>query len=115
MCRNPNGRKIRNTTGGERARSQHCGDLTGLPRACMNDLMKTITLDEVAYERLKRWKRTPRDSFSSVVKRVVPDAGTAEAFMSYVEARGTDRLCGNEVMAAAIEEGPTVKEDPWTT
>lgn len=38
--------------------------------------MKTITLDEDAYQRLKSWKRQSGDSFSAVVKRVVPLAGT---------------------------------------
>jgi predicted CopG family antitoxin len=37
--------------------------------------MKTITLTEAAYERLKAWK-TGRDSFSQVVLRVVPKRGT---------------------------------------
>jgi predicted CopG family antitoxin len=37
--------------------------------------MKTITLSEAAYERLKAWK-TEGDSFSRVVLRVVPKRGT---------------------------------------
>jgi predicted CopG family antitoxin len=37
--------------------------------------MKTITLSDAAYERLKAWK-TGRDSFSQVVLRVVPKRGT---------------------------------------
>lgn len=37
--------------------------------------MKTITLSEAAYERLKAWK-TAGDSFSQVVLRVVPKRGT---------------------------------------
>lgn len=38
--------------------------------------MKTITLTEEAYERLKDWKTDARDSFSRVVLRVVPMRGT---------------------------------------
>jgi predicted CopG family antitoxin len=38
--------------------------------------MKTITLTDEAYERLKDWKENARDSFSSVVLRVVPKRGT---------------------------------------
>ncbi len=38
--------------------------------------MKTITLTEEAYERLKDWKSGPQDSFSSVVLRIVPKRGT---------------------------------------
>jgi predicted CopG family antitoxin len=37
--------------------------------------MKTITLSEAAYERLKAWK-TGEDSFSQVVLRLVPKRGT---------------------------------------
>jgi Uncharacterized ACR, COG1753. len=37
--------------------------------------MKTITLNEAAYERLKAWK-SGQDSFSQVVLRVVPKRGT---------------------------------------
>ena len=38
--------------------------------------MKTITLTEEAYGRLKDWKENERDSFSNVVLRVVPKRGT---------------------------------------
>ena len=38
--------------------------------------MKTITLSDDAYERLKAWKEGS-DSFSTVVLRVVPKRGTA--------------------------------------
>jgi predicted CopG family antitoxin len=48
--------------------------------------MKTITLNDEAYERLKSWKSTDSDSFSKVVLKVVPKKGTAadmeEAFAS---------------------------------
>ena len=37
--------------------------------------MKTITLTDEAYERLKAWK-AGKDSFSRVVLRVVPKRGT---------------------------------------
>ena len=37
--------------------------------------MKTITLNEAAYERLKAWK-AGEDSFSKVVLRMVPKRGT---------------------------------------
>ena len=38
--------------------------------------MKTITLTEEAYGRLKDWKEGERDSFSNVVLRIVPKRGT---------------------------------------
>jgi len=39
--------------------------------------MKTITLSEEAYERLKSWKTHPSESFSKVVLKAVPKRGTA--------------------------------------
>jgi len=38
--------------------------------------MKTVTLSEGAYKRLSAWKVSPRDSFSKVIERVVPQRGT---------------------------------------
>lgn len=43
---------------------------------CYHAYMKTITLTEEAYQRLKDWKKDERDSFSNVVLRVVPRRGT---------------------------------------
>lgn len=40
-------------------------------------VMKTITLTDEAYERLKAWKVGAADSFSKVVLRSVPKRGTA--------------------------------------
>lgn len=76
--------------------------------------MKTITLDDVAYARLKALKRGAKESFSSVVKRVVPGAGTLGDLLAFVEAHETDKLPGNEQMEKIIEERSTVKEDPWS-
>ena len=39
--------------------------------------MKTITLTEEAYQRLKSWKTAPSESFSKVVLKAVPKRGTA--------------------------------------
>lgn len=39
--------------------------------------MKTISLTDDAYERLKSWKSPDRDSFSKVVLEVIPKRGTA--------------------------------------
>lgn len=75
--------------------------------------MKTITLDDVAYSRLKAWKKSSNESFSTVVKRLVPEAGSLGAFLAFVERRGTDRLAGNEMMQQAIEDRSSNKNDPW--
>jgi predicted CopG family antitoxin len=75
--------------------------------------MKTITLDDAAYNRLKLWKKNSSESFSTVVKRLVPEAGSLGAFLAFVERRGTDRLAGNEIMQQAIENRSSNKNDPW--
>lgn len=64
--------------------------------------MKTITLDDDAYERLKSWKRTPRESFSAVVKNVIPARGTLGAFLSFVETHRTDAMPGNEILEMTV-------------
>ena len=46
--------------------------------------MKTITLDDEAYNRLKAWKKNSSESFSTVVKRLVPEAGSLGAFLAWV-------------------------------
>ncbi len=45
-------------------------------QSCIHECMKTISLTDEAYERLKDWKNKPGDSFSKVVLRVVPEKGT---------------------------------------
>lgn len=75
--------------------------------------MKTITLDEVAYARLKAWKRSQKESFSHVVKRIIPEPGTLGAFLTFVEASNTAHLPGNEVMDASLEDRSAKKSDPW--
>jgi hypothetical protein len=76
--------------------------------------MKTITLDDVAYSRLKAWKRTPGESFSAVVKRVLPEPGSLGAFLNFVETRNTASLPANPVLEEAVEQLSPAKHDPWT-
>jgi predicted CopG family antitoxin len=76
--------------------------------------MKTITLDEVAYERLKAWKKGSKESFSSVVKRVIPEPGTLGAFLSFVEVNPSMDSERDDRMEDAINERSPVKEDPWS-
>jgi predicted CopG family antitoxin len=76
--------------------------------------MKTITLDEAAYERLKAWKKGSRESFSSVVKRVIPEPGTLGAFLSHVQAVGNRDHTKDDLMEDAYDERSSIKEDPWT-
>lgn len=76
--------------------------------------MKTITLDDIAYERLKAWKKGRAESFSSVVKRVIPEPGSLGAFLGFAELNQTQALAGNDLMEQAVEERSPTKEDPWT-
>jgi len=80
----------------------------------MNGHMKTITLDEEAYERLKSWKRMGGDSFSSVVKRVVPRAGTLEAMMRFAAQRHPSGDKRDKILEASVEDRAAAKSDPWT-
>ena len=75
--------------------------------------MKTITLDDAAYNRLKAWKKNSSESFSTVVKRLVPEAGSLGAFLAFVERRGMDRMPGNDAMQQAVEDRLVNKNDPW--
>lgn len=79
----------------------------------MNKYMKTITLDEDAYERLKSWKRLRGDSFSAVVKRIVPRAGTLEAMASYAVER-TPSVGRDNLLESTVENRSVAKHDPWT-
>jgi predicted CopG family antitoxin len=80
----------------------------------MSAHVKTITLDEDAYERLKSWKRQRGDSFSAVVKRVVPRAGTLEAMARFVAERASASDPRDELLESTIEDRPTAKHEPWT-
>ena len=77
-------------------------------------MMKTITLDEIAYERLKAWKKGSRESFSSVVKRVIPEPGTLGAFLSHVQAMGGHDVVKDDIMEETVNRRSAVKEDPWS-
>lgn len=79
----------------------------------MSVRVKTITLDEEAYERLKSWKRRGVDSFSAVVKRVVPRAGTLEAMARFAVNRAPSSEERDELLESAIENRSMAKNDPW--
>lgn len=76
--------------------------------------VKTITLDDEAYALLKRWKTSGKESFSTVVKRVVPVPGTLGALLNCVDEAGTATLPGNDLMEEAINQKTAARHDPWT-
>ncbi len=65
--------------------------------------MKTITLDDESYGLLKSWKKGSNDSFSTVIKRIVPVPGTLGAFLNFTESTNTSQLERNDFMEKVIE------------
>ena len=86
-------------------RSLASGMLDTHARSCIHLTVatKTITLEIDAYERLKRAKRTPRESFSEVVRRLPMPAGaiTAGQLLNLARERGAILT---EADAQAIDE-----------
>lgn len=78
---------------------------------------KTISLRLEAYERLKRARRTPKESFSDVVMRAQwPDVGlTAGELLATYERHGPylSEEAVDQIAEAKAEDRPP--EDKWTT
>jgi predicted CopG family antitoxin len=70
--------------------------------------MKTITLTDEAYARLKDWKESERDSFSNVVLRVVPKRGTLADLLA-----GFHQLPVLTEAQAAVMEDAVVWANDW--
>ena len=72
---------------------------------------KTITLELDAYERLKRAKRSPRESFTEVVRRLPLPASaiTAGQFLALARERGA---LLTEADARAIDELNATDQPP---
>ena len=79
--------------------------------------MKTITLTEEAYTRLKDWKESSKDSFSRVVMKVVPEKGTLGQMLEDVGRLPPLTWDQAKVMEEAADYGgdPDGSRDPWTT
>jgi hypothetical protein len=75
--------------------------------------MKTITLDDVAYSKLKAWKKGSKESFSQVVKRLIPEPGTMGAFIRFTEMYEASSLPTNHLLEEAVESRVSQKHDPW--
>jgi hypothetical protein len=75
---------------------------------------KTISIDIEAYERLRRARRTPKESFSMVIKRAewpTPPrtAGAMLAAISEAPTLDTDTIDRLD----AAQRADTPPEDPW--
>jgi len=79
--------------------------------------MKTVTLSESAYERLAAWKSSPKDSFSKVIERVVPQRGTMSEALQ--KAQGLPPLSPEQFdqleRAARSGRSWSDQRDPWTS
>ena len=82
-----------------------------------NNSVKTISLTQEAYERLTAWKDSGKDSFSSVVLRMVPKRGTMSDLAAAID--GLPALTHEQ--AAEMEKTVSWandwrnQRDPWTT
>jgi predicted CopG family antitoxin len=80
--------------------------------------MKTLTLTNEAYERLKDWKTETNDSFSTVVLRMVPKRGTLAEMVEGFRQLPPLTEQQSEVMAEAVAwandwSNATEAEQPW--
>lgn len=77
--------------------------------------MKTITLTDEAYQRLKDWKESNHDSFSNVVLRLVPKRGTlADLLESFSQLPPlSDQQAKTMTDAVAWANDWATERDPW--
>ncbi len=81
--------------------------------------IKTISLELDAYEKLRRAKRGPRDSFSSVVRRarwedLPPDADALLAGLRALVSQHPDVLLAPEALRALERRRRTARRtSPW--
>ena len=79
--------------------------------------MKTITLTEEAYERLRSWKDRRLNSFSKVILAKVPKKGTLADLAAELERLPPLTNEQAKVMEATVEWANNWRSqrDPWTT
>jgi predicted CopG family antitoxin len=78
--------------------------------------MKTITLNEEAYQRLLEWKRNAKESFSQVVLNVVPKRGTALDLLGTIQRLPplSDAAFAKMIEVYEDHRNPKNYEDAWT-
>ncbi|MBN1670486.1 MAG: antitoxin VapB family protein [Kiritimatiellae bacterium] len=79
--------------------------------------MKTISLTDEAYRRLKEWKSAAGESFSHVVLRLVPQKGTLAQMVDDVGRLPPLTRKEWKVMEETVRWGrdPERNREPWTT
>lgn len=79
--------------------------------------MKTITLTDEAYNRLAAWKASPKESFSSVVLKIVPKRGTLADLAKEMDSLPPLTDAQAKLMEETIAWANDWKNwrDPWTT
>ncbi|HVE51438.1 MAG TPA: antitoxin VapB family protein [Casimicrobiaceae bacterium] len=79
--------------------------------------MKTITLTDEAYDRLAALKKSPRDSFSKVILRVVPKRGTGAQLLAGAAALPRLTEAQSKVIEDVVARNNDWKNwrDPWTS
>jgi predicted CopG family antitoxin len=75
--------------------------------------MKRVALDDEAYARLSAWRRDSNESFSSVVKRILPERGSLSAFLGFIHQTSSSDLVDAELMESSCDGRHTMKEDHW--
>ena len=90
---------------------------TRLVLSCIYYTMKTVTLTDEAYIRLKEWKDTPKESFSHVVLKRVPQRGTLGQMVKDIASLPALSPEQARVMKDSITWGrdPERSRDPWTS
>lgn len=91
--------------------------LTRKHGSCIRVYMKTITLNDEAYERLVAWKSGPKDSFSRVVLKMVPKRGTLGDLAREIDKLPPLDATQAKKMEEAVQWANEWKNerDPWTS
>lgn len=79
--------------------------------------MKTITLTDQAYARLKEWKVSEKESFSTVVLKLVPEKGTLGQMVDDISRMTPLTDAQAKVMEDSVKWGrdPRESRDKWTS